>query len=116
MADKGKKIGGLVIKKSTVPFEYPPIPLGKAWRLVDCMIGDVNVGDNLSSVIRIQFGPLGGPFSMIRSMPVTGSTICCPLNEDLIGDGVRLVRVERQNTSNSDKEIMFHLNMIELDS
>ena len=114
MSDKRANISDLIIKKTTVNFDYTPIPLGKKWTLVDMTVSDVNIGGNESSTYEILFGPLpAGPFISIRFLAVTGTTYTHNINEELTGDGIQAIRIARTNNSNTDKRLPFYLTMYE---
>ena len=93
------------IPSGTDTFNSPAIPNGKRLRITKIGGADINNGDNKSSVFVVQFGS-GGSFDEIAVFSLTGSTYEFEVKEDLIGDGVKFIRLVRQNNSTSAKRVM----------
>jgi hypothetical protein len=113
MANKHKQEVGLVIKKTSVVTSFEIIPAGKKWVLKKLIFTDINDGTSQSSVAKLEFGS-GVTFDNLRTVVATGATVHEIINLELIGDGVKLVRLTRQNTSNTDKELPFYLDAYEV--
>lgn len=109
MANRGRRISGSVSGNSSEILDDTPIPTGKRLVVSGVRISEVNSGDGKSSLVTIRWGS-GTTFFDVFIGAVTGSTLYFPIEEELVGDGVKFLRIIRQNTSPLAKQIFVFLN------
>jgi len=86
--------------------DFPPIPSKKTLKLRSFGAADINMGDNKSSVWVLQWGAIGN-FETIRVLSLTGFTKEILFKRELIGDGVKFLRVKCINNSGFEKDLPF---------
>lgn len=79
-----------------------PIPNGKTLIITKFGAADSNRGDNKSSDYLLQWGIVGS-FIEIQVITLTGNTVEIPLNEQLVGNGAKFLRITRVNNSATAK-------------
>jgi hypothetical protein len=94
--------------------DLTPIPNGKTIVIKRVKISEPNGGDNKSSIFVVQWGTVGS-FLEVFAGAITGDFREIDLREDLLGDGVKFIRILRQNTSATNKRLMFWLEAFDRD-
>lgn len=105
MADRTIKKFSSVPATTTDTFNSGVIPAGKKLYIIKIGGADLNTGDNKSSLFVVQFGS-GAAFDEIAVFTATGSAYEFDVKEELLGDGVKFLRLTRQNNSAVAKRIM----------
>jgi hypothetical protein len=82
--------------------DTPAIPAGKTLTVTKFGAADINMGDSKSSAYLLQWGIVGS-FIEIGAIALTGNTFELSLNEQLLGNGAKFLRITRQNNSASLK-------------
>lgn len=113
MASRTVKIMNVVAAGQAVNADSQPIAAGKTIRLKKLILSEQNLGDNKSSGVLVQWGS-NGSFEELAAGYVTGNTIEIQVDEDRVGDGVKFLRITRQNNSAQQKRIMAWLTVVEL--
>lgn len=91
--------------------DLPPIPEGKSWMVTKFGAADCSKSAK-PSIYRLLFGA-GETFETVRVICLTTGTFEMPLEKDLVGDGVKFVRLQRVNTENQPKEMPLWLEAYE---
>jgi len=106
MADRTKVVlSSLGIGANDVT-DIGPIPVGKKFFIKEFGAGGIIDTDNKSSLYLLQWGVVGS-FEEVRFISATGTTICLQVNKQFTGDGVKFLRVTRQNPSATAKRCPF---------
>lgn len=105
MADRTIKQFASVPATSTATFDSVAIPSGKILRVVRIGGAAKNTGDNISSTLAVQFGIVGS-FTELAVFECCGNTFEFEVKEELVGDGVKFLRLSRQNGSSVAKRII----------
>jgi hypothetical protein len=79
-----------------------PIANGKTITVTKFGGGDINLGDNKSSAYLLQWGIVGS-FIELGALAFTGNTNEIAIDEQLVGNGAKFIRITRQNNSASIK-------------
>jgi len=102
MADRSKKILTNLAAGTSDTTDLAPIANGKTLVITKFGGADINLGDNKSSAYLLQWGVVGS-FIEVAAIALTGNTFEYQLSEPLIGNGVKFIRITRQNNSASLK-------------
>lgn len=87
--------------------DLPPIPNGNKW--VISRIGATDVSKSAKpSIYRLYFGGF-----LLRAICLTTGTYQIEMNVELTGDGVKFVRIQRENTESGAKEMPFWMDAYE---
>lgn len=86
------------------------VPNGAIWVIKRFLAGDINYGDNMSSVYGLRFGT-----EILSFFVHTGSSSNEEMNIQIIGNGVDSINVLRQNYSSQTKRLPFRAEIIELE-
>jgi len=78
------------------------IPTGNKLIITRFGAADVNIGDNKSSLFILKWGVVGS-FDELAVISLCGDTFEYAMKEQLIGDGVKFLRISRSHQSASDK-------------
>ena len=102
MSEKSKVLYSTVNGNSVDTFDFPIIPNGEHWCLLSFGACDINLGDNKSSVYSLLWDnePIRGGI-----ISLTGSTYEIQINKEIIGDGIKTLKIRRENKSNSAKQL-----------
>lgn len=91
--------------------DSPAIPSGKSVVLKSLLVADAiqaSSADQRSCAYLVQFGTPGA-FTEIVFAAVSGNTVKLDIDDELIGDGSKFVRVTRQNFTALSKRCPFIL-------
>jgi hypothetical protein len=91
--------------------DLAPIPLGKTWSVTRFGATDCSKASK-PSIYRLLFGS-GASFETVRVICLTTGTQDLSLEKDLVGDGTKFVRIQRENTENQPKEMPVWLEAFE---
>jgi len=83
-----------------------PIPAGKTLVIRKFGAADIAIGDGKSSLYILKWGSAGN-FIDVAVISVMGNTFEYELKEQLVGDGVKFLRVTRSHQSAVDKRCPF---------
>jgi hypothetical protein len=88
-----------------------PVPLGKTW--VVSLLGGTDCSKSAKpSIYRLLWGS-GNSFDTVRVICLTTGTQQIVLKKDFQGDGVKFLRMQRENTENQAKEMPFWIEAYE---
>lgn len=82
------------------------IPNNTLWRVIKLGGGEVANGDGKASVIALQISENGTTWTTARAITVVGNTVELQVQREIKGNGTRKVRIVRQNTSSSSKQVI----------
>jgi len=108
MADRRILLLNNVNAGATVNLDGSPILNGKKLIMIKAGGADINMGDNKSSAYLVQWGIVGN-FEEIIVFALTGNTVEIIINREFIGDGIKFMRITRQNNSSTTKRLPFWL-------
>jgi hypothetical protein len=112
MANRTVKLLNQVAASTTVTADSPPIPVGKRILFKHLISGDQGTGDNIASIVLIQWGTVGS-FEEIAGTVLSGNTIQINIDEERAGDGAKFIRITRQNNSIVPKRVLAWLAMFD---
>lgn len=102
---KDKVIPGLVIAGTPANDDQVPLPAGKALYVESAACTDTSRSQR-PGIVRLLWGS-GVTFETIAVVAATGGTGTVLVKRALMGDGVKFLRVQRENADNSgSKEIV----------
>lgn len=102
--NRAMKVFSSVASGATVNTDSSVIPNGQQIQLTVFGASDVNIGDNKSATVQLQFGS-GATFTTLWALGVTGTPYEKQLTNIITGDGTSFIRLVRTNNSASAKNI-----------
>jgi len=108
MADRTVIKLSILAAGATDTTDIGPIAVGKRFIIKEFGASGAVDTDNKSSLYLLQWGVVG-TFEDIRAISVTGNTVLLPIGKQFIGDGVKFIRITRQNPSATAKRCPFWL-------
>lgn len=106
MADRTRILLTTLAAGATDNTDSVPIPAGRKFMIKEFGACGIIDTDNKSSLYLLQWGTVGS-FEDIRAISATGDTITLQVNKQFIGDGVKFLRITRQNPSATAKRCPF---------
>lgn len=86
-------------------FQAPIIPNGETWQITRVLFADFNTGDNRSGGFLVDYGS-SDPREIIAQAYLTGNTIDLSLQTLVVGDGIKRLRIIRENNSSQSKKLV----------
>lgn len=86
-------------------FQAPVQPNGEVWQILRIIFADKNIGDNISGGFLVDFGT-GGTREIIAQAFLTGDTCDKSFQRETTGDGVKRLRIIRENNSLAAKKMV----------
>jgi len=86
-------------------FSAPITPDGETWQIQRILFADKNMGDNISGGFIVDYGS-GVTRDVVAQAFLTGNTLDLPMQETVTGDGVKRLRIIRENNSLTPKKMI----------
>lgn len=85
--------------------ELPIVPNNKRWVIKKFGAIDINNGDNKSSVYALQLYE-NSQWITLRVISLSGNTLEFDVEKEILGDGVKKLRIYMENKSNLNKKLV----------
>ncbi len=98
MSTRNLKVLTTLAAAGTDTNDTAPVASGRTLTVTKFGGADINMGDSKSSAYLLQWGVVGS-FIELGAIALTGNTFELSLNEQLVGNGAKFLRITRQNNS-----------------